>query len=213
MPELAFDCIEVRPLRFAAAPTLTFRLRVADVSRTPIHAIALRVQIRIEPQRRRYQPQESELLAGVFGEPSRWGQTLKPFQFASQSVMVPSFVGACEVELSVPCTYDLEVAAGKYLHALRDGVVPMVLLFSGTVFAKGEQGFWVEQVPWHAEAAYRMPVAVWEDLMDLYFPASAWIRLHRQTVDALLLYKARHAIPTWDAAMDRLLASVSEAGP
>lgn len=213
MPELTFDCVEVRPLRFAAAPTLTFRLRVADVSRTPIHAIALRVQIRIEPQRRRYQPQESELLAGLFGEPSRWGQTLRSFPFASQSVLVPGFVGAGEVELAVPCTYDLEVAAGKYLHALRDGVVPMVLLFSGTVFAKGELGFWVEQVPWHAEAVYRMPVTVWEDLMDLYFPASAWIRLHRETVDALLRYKARHAIPTWDAAMDRLLASVAEDQP
>lgn len=210
MAELTFDCIEVRPLRFSAAPTLIFRLHIADVDRTAIHAIALRVQIRIEPQRRAYDDRESELLAGLFGEPSRWGQTLKPFQFASESVMVPSFVGACEVELPVRCTYDLEVTAGKYFHSLRDGVVPMALLFSGSVFAKGERGFWVEQVPWRAEAAYRMPVTVWEDMMDLYFPASAWIRLHRETVDALLRYKARHAIPTWDAAMDSLLASVGD---
>jgi len=211
MPDLSFDCLEVRPLRFAAAPTLTFRLRVADASKTPIHAIALRVQIRIEPQRRRYDERESELLSSLFGEPSRWGETLRPFQFATESVMVPGFTGSCEVELPVPCTYDLEVAAGKYFHALADGVVPLTLLFSGTVFAKGGQGFWVEQVPWHAEAGYRMPVTVWRELMDRYFPSSAWIRLHRETVDALLRYKGRHAIPTWDAAMEKLLAAASEA--
>ncbi|GAB2998446.1 DUF6084 family protein [Amycolatopsis acidiphila] len=210
MVELSFDCSDVRPMRFAAGPTLQFRLHVADISRTEIHAIALRCQIRIEPQRRRYEPGESELLESLFGDPSRWGQTLKPFQFASVSVMVPSFTGACEVELEVPCSYDLEVAAGKYFHALRDGVVPMALLFSGTVFGKGERGFWIEQVPWHAEASYRMPVRVWGELMDRYFPASSWIRLHRETVDALLRYKARHAIPTWDAAMDTLLAGEAE---
>ncbi|WP_236792780.1 DUF6084 family protein [Amycolatopsis sp. GM8] len=211
MAELTFDCSDVRPMAYAAGPTLRFRLHVADIGRTEIHAIALRCQIRIEPQRRRYEPAEAELLVSLFGDPSRWGQTLKPFQFANVSAMVPGFTGACEVELEVPCTYDLEVAAGKYFHGLRDGVVPLVLLFSGTVFGKGDKGFWIEQVPWHSEASYRMPVRVWRELMDRYFPNSAWIRLHRDTVDELLRFKARHAIPTWDAAMTTLLAN-GEAG-
>lgn len=206
MAELSFDCVDVRALPYAASPTLAFKLRVTELTGQPIHTIALRVQIRIEPQRRRYSEAESELLGVVFGERARWGETLKPFQFTTVSVLVPGFTGTTEVEAEVPCTYDLEVAAGKYFHALADGVVPMVLLFSGTVFGKGEQGFWVELVPWHMQAEYRLPVKVWEELMDRYFPHAAWIKLHKETVDALLKYQARHAIPTWDAAMERLLA-------
>lgn len=206
MAELTFDCIDVRPLRYAASPTLAFKLRISELTSQPIHAMALRVQIRIEPQRRRYSSEESELLNNLFGEPSRWGETLKPFQFTTVSVMVPGFTGATEVDVEVPCTYDLEVAAGKYFHALAEGVVPMVLLFSGTVFGKGGPGFWVEQVPWHTQAECRMPVTVWDELMERYFPHVAWIKLHKETVDALLKYKAKHAIPTWDAAMEQLLA-------
>lgn len=206
MAELTFDCIDVRPLKYAASPTLAFKLRISELTSQPIHAMALRVQIRIEPQRRRYSAEESELLNNLFGEPSRWGETLKPFQFTTVSVMVPGFAGATEVDVEVPCTYDLEVAAGKYFHALAEGVVPMVMLFSGTVFGKGGPGFWVEQVPWHTQAECRMPVTVWDELMERYFPQVAWIKLHKETVDALLKYKAKHAIPTWDKAMEQLLA-------
>jgi hypothetical protein len=206
MAELTFDCIDVRPLKYAASPTLAFKLRISELTGQPVHAMVLRVQIRIEPQRRRYADDESELLTHLFGDRSRWGETLKPFQFTTVSVMVPGFTGATEIDAEVACTYDLEVAAGKYFHALTEGVVPMVLLFSGTVFGKGGPGFWVEQVPWHAQAEYRMPVKVWDELVDRYFPNVAWIKLPKETVDALLKYKARHAIPTWEAAMERLLA-------
>ncbi|MEV6644720.1 DUF6084 family protein [Amycolatopsis sp. NPDC051371] len=206
MAELTFDCIDVRPLKYAASPTLAFKLRISELTGQPVHAMVLRVQIRIEPQRRRYADDESELLTHLFGERSRWGETLKPFQFTTISVTVPGFSGATEVDAEVPCTYDLEVAAGKYFHALTEGVVPMVLLFSGTVFGKGGPGFWVEQVPWHTQAECRMPVTVWDELMSRYFPNVAWIKLPRETVDALLKYKARHAIPTWEAAVEQLLA-------
>jgi hypothetical protein len=206
MAELTFDCIDVRPLKYAASPTLAFKLRISELTGQPVHAMVLRVQIRIEPQRRRYADDESELLTHLFGERSRWGETLKPFQFTTVSVAVPGFTGATEVDAEVPCTYDLEVAAGKYFHALSEGVVPMVLLFSGTVFGKGGPGFWVEQVPWHTQAECRMPVTVWDELMSRYFPNVAWIKLPRETVDALLKYKAANAIPTWEAAIGQLLA-------
>lgn len=208
MAELTFDCVDVEPLRYGIGPALVFKLRITELSGQPIHAMVLRVQIRIEPQRRRYDPAESELLEHLFGEPSRWADTLKPFQFAAVSVMVPGFTGATEVDVEVPCSYDLEVAAGKYLHALSGGVVPMVLLFSGTVFGKGGEGFWVEPVPWHMEAEHRMPIEVWDAMMELYFPRATWIKLDRETLDALLKFKARNAIPTWDAAMTQLLAGV-----
>jgi hypothetical protein len=204
--EFAFDCLNISPARFAASPTLAIRLRIAETTGTAIQAIALRCQIRIEPAGRRYRPDERELLSYLFGEPSRWGRTMRAFQFATVSAMVPSFVGSTELELPLPVSYDLEVTAGKYFHALHDGVIPLSLLFSGTVFGATSAGMSVEPVPWHLEAGYRMPVAVWRELMDAYFPGEAWVRLRRETVDAVTRFQLEHAIPTWDAAVTRLLS-------
>jgi hypothetical protein len=206
MAELRFECRGAVAEPYAAAPTLRFRLRISDSTGAGVHALALRCQLRIEPHHRSYQPAESDRLTYLFGEPARWGETLKPLQLATVSVVLPGFTGSTEADLPVPCSYDLEVAAGKYLHALTDGEVPLLLLFSGTVFVKAGSGFQVEQVPWHAEAQYRLPVSVWRELMDRYFPHSGWLRLHRETIDALLRYKSEHAIPTWDAALTRLVA-------
>jgi hypothetical protein len=213
MGELSFECVDVVPERYGVAPTLLFRLRITEHGGDPIHSIALRCQIRIEPQRREYDESEQAKLADVFGERSRWGQTLRPMQFASVSVLVPGFTGSTEVEVAVPCSYDMEVASGKYFHALERGSVPVVLLFSGTVFGKGDKGFWVRQVPWDDQAMCAMPVTVWQELMNLYFPRSSWLRLHHDTMDALLRYKARHAIPTWDDTIVSLLDAVGEETP
>jgi Family of unknown function (DUF6084) len=209
MAELTFECLGARPDPYGTSPVLLFTLRITEVDGAPVHAVALRCQIRIEPQRRRYDEHEAELLTHLFGERSRWGDTLKPMQFTTVSVMVPSFVGSTEIDVPVPCTYDLEVAAGKYFHSLSDGMVPMALMFSGTVFSKGQTGFWVDQVSWNSDVNYQLPIAVWQGLMNTYFPGEAWIRLSKDTIDALLRYKARHAIPTWDAAMTSLLAKAS----
>jgi Family of unknown function (DUF6084) len=213
MSELVFDCLGAEAERYAAAPTLLFRLRIAETTGETIHAIALRCQIRIEPHRRRYSHDEEERLFDLFGETSRWGDTLKPMQFANLSIMVPRFQGSIEAELPVPFTYDFEVATSKYFHALEDGEIPLLLLFSGTVFAKGATGFSVDQVPWHKEAVYRLPVRLWTELMDLYFPNSAWIRMTRETFDALHGFKSRRALPTWEQAFETLLREAGEAAP
>lgn len=205
MSELVFDCVGAVAERYAAVPTLTLKLRLSETTGAQVHAIALRSQIRILPQRRRYSPAESERLLELFGEPARWGETLKPLQFANLAVMVPGFSGSLEFDLPVPCTYDFEVVSAKYFHALDEGQIPLLLLFSGTVFTKGERGFAVEQVPWHKEASYAMPVQVWREVMDLYFPNSGWIRLRRDTIDHLTRYKAERAIPTWDDAFELML--------
>jgi len=208
MAELSFTCLDVRPEGYAVAPTLLFRLRIEESSGQRVRAIALRCQIRIEPARRGYDEQEAERLLELFGERGRWGDTLKPFQFASASTVVPSFTGSIEVDVAVPCSYDMEVAAGRYFHALKDGEIPFILLFSGTLFADGEQSLWIEQVPWHAETRYRMPVTVWREMMDLHFPASGWLRLRRDTIDALAEFRAARALPTWD---DAIIAVLDEA--
>jgi uncharacterized protein DUF6084 len=210
MSELIFECVEAAPDRYAAAPTLVFQLQISETTGENVHAIALRCQIRIEPQRRRYSHAEEERLVDLFGEPPRWGETLKPFQFGYVTQMVPAFTGRTDVELPVPFTYDLEVAAARYFHSLEDGEIPLLLLFSGSVFSKGQTGFAVEQVPWHKEATYRLPVTVWKELMDLYFPNSAWIRMRRETVDALQRYKSKRVLATWDETVEALLEQANE---
>lgn len=204
--DFGFECVDVRAQPYAASPTLLFQLRITEQTGARVHALALRCQIRIEPQRRRYHGEEAELLVSLFGEPSRWGETLKPMEFGSVSTMVTSFTGTKDIEFPLSCGYDLDVAAGSYFHSLREGEVPFVLLFSGTVFGKGESGFWVEQIPWNLDAHYRMPVDEWTKLMDMYFPEQGWLRLSRSTLDSLQKFKANNAIASWDQVMDRLLA-------
>jgi hypothetical protein len=211
MSDLDITCVDVRPDLYAAVPTLVFRLRLTEATGVRVHAIALRCQIRIEPARRRYDAGEAERLLELFGETPQWADSLKPMQFASTGVMVPSFTGGTEVDVPVPCTYDFEVASAKYFHGLRGGEIPMLLLFSGTAFRRTDDGrFEVEQVPWSLESRYRVPVAVWRELMDRFFPASGWIRLRGGTIDALQRYKARNAFPTWEDAFAALLKQAGE---
>ncbi len=210
MAELSFTCLDVRPEAYAVAPTLLFKLRIDAAGGQRVRAIALRCQIRIEPARRGHSEQEAERLLELFGERGRWGDTLKPFQFANTSTTVASFTDSIEVDVSVPCSYDMEVAAGRYFHALQDGEIPFILLFSGTIFGDGEQSLWIQQVPWHAETRYRMPVAVWRDMMDMHFPGSGWLRLRRDTIDALAEFRAARALPTWDDAVITVLDAARE---
>ncbi len=205
MAELAFDCVDVQSDRYAAGPTLNFRLRIAETTGERVHAIALRCQIRIEPQKRRYAAGEAARLNDLFGDASRWADTLKPLQFANVSVMVPSFSGSVEVDLPVACTYDLEIASTSYFHALEDGEIPLLMLFSGTVFTKGATGFSVTQVPWHKETNYRLAVSEWRSMMDRFFPNSGWLRVSRSTLEALGAFKNARALATWEQALTALL--------
>jgi hypothetical protein len=211
MAELTFGCTEAHAARYAATPTLSFTLTITESTGVRIHAIALRCQIRIEPHRRRYSPTEARRLNDLFGDTSRWADTVKPIQLATVSTMVPGFTSVTETELQVPCTYDLEVASARYLQALDDGTIPLLLLFSGTVFIAQGDTFSVQLIPWSAEASYRMPAAVWQDVVDEHFPGSAWLRCTRETLDALSAFKAVHALPTWDATLGALLAAVGDA--
>ena len=209
MAELVFDCIDVQSDRYAAGPTLNFRLRVAEASGVRVHAIALRCQIRIEPQKRRYAPAEAAGLNDLFGDASRWADTLKPLQFANVSAMVPSFTGSVEIDVPVACTYDLDIASTSYFHALEEGEIPLLFLFSGTMFTKGTTGFSVTQVPWNKEASYRLPVSEWRLMMDRFFPNSGWLRVSRSTLEALRAFKSARALPTWEQTLTVLLDEVA----
>jgi len=203
--DLVFDCTDARADAYAAAPTLVFRLRIAETTGQPIGGIALRAQLRIEPLKRRYSDAEAERVSDLFGERPRWGDTMKPMQFATVALMVPAFSGSVDLDVPVPLTYDFEVATAKYFHGLEDGEIPFVILFSGTTFLNQQGALSIEQIPWHKETAYRLPVALWREAMDLHFPNSAWLRLRRDTLDDLQRFKSRLALPTWDETFEALL--------
>lgn len=209
MTDLAFSVVDVAPEPYAVAPHLRFTLRATESSGQVVHAIALRCQLRIDPARRQYDDTEAEALLDLFGGRERWSSTLTPFLWAETNATVPGFNGEREFELPVSCTYDFEVIAAKYLSALGSGDIPVLLLFSGTVFTRGATGFTVERVPWHLEASYRLPVKVWRQLMDGYFPGSAWIRLPRASLDALVRYKARRGLTSWEQTVEALLEGAS----
>ena len=85
----------------------------------------------------------------------------------------------------MPCTYDFEVAGAKYLHALDAGEIPLLFLFSGTVFTRGEARVHAPSPsPGISRRATACPSQAWRELMDRYFPGGGWLRLSRSSIDA-----------------------------
>jgi Family of unknown function (DUF6084) len=203
-PRLGFTVDSAEAVRHTAAPTVSFRVRVD--SDLPVRSLSLTAQIRIETTRRAYDPIDEERLVELFGERSRWGQTLRSLLWTHAAVVVPPFTGSTTVDLPVACTYDFEVASAKYFHALGDGEVPLAFLFSGTVFYSGENGLLrTALISWDHEAEYRMPISVWKGAIENHFPGSAWIRVRRDVFDRLYAFKAQRSHLTWEAALEDLL--------
>jgi hypothetical protein len=213
MTSIGFEVIDARAEPHAATPTIVFRLSATEANGLVVHALALRCQIRIEPQRRRYSEEEEDRLFELFGETPRWGDSLRPFPWTHVSTTLGGFSGHTEFDLPVECTYDFEVAGAKYLHSLSEGDIPLLLLFSGTVFTRGESGFSAEPIAWDREASYRMPASVWRQVMDLYFPNSGWVRVARDTLDELQRFKSERALATWDQTFELLLKQAGVDGP
>jgi hypothetical protein len=187
MTALTFSVLDIVAEPYTVAPQLTARLQVTETTGTTIHAIALRCQVRIEPQRRGYTEAEEVGLLALFGERSRWRDTLRPFLWMQCTAMVQGFSDQTSLDLTLPCTYDFEVTGSKYLHALREGTIPLALLFSGTIFTRGANGFGVEQV--------------------------AWLRLDRDVIEAVARYRAERGLTSWDATIESLLAAVGQRVP
>ncbi|HWF40453.1 MAG TPA: DUF6084 family protein [Acidothermaceae bacterium] len=205
MADVDFVCTGANPDVSAATPTISLHLNIKETSGARVHALVLRCQLRIEPQRRLYDDREAQAVRDLFGDRSRWGDSLKPIQLAFVNHVVPTFVGEIDVDLALSCSYDFEVAANKYLYALDDGEVPLLMLFSGTIFSGGPADLTVQPVPWHKETSFRLPVEVWKETMEMHFPGSAWLRLGRETFDALHRYRIGQELMTWDDAVERLL--------
>ncbi|MFI5507044.1 DUF6084 family protein [Mycobacterium sp. NPDC051804] len=205
MNDLAFTVVDVAAEQFSVTPRLTARIAITAGEDEPIHAIALRCQIRFEPLRRPYSDEEAVGLVDLFGPRARWAETQRTFLWQHSGAMVQGFTEATEISLPLECTYDFEVAASKYLHALRDGAVPLLFLFSGTVFVHGERGFSVRQVSWECEARHEMPVSVWNELVRIHYPNAGWVRLGHDTISALAEYKSARGMLDFEDAVTTLL--------
>ena len=207
MPDLSFGIEGAEPVRYAVTPMLAFKLRVANANPGElIHSVALRCQIQIDVARRRYTADEQARMRDLFGEPERWSQTLRALLWTHASLIVPGFHGSTLVDLPIPCTFDFNVAATKYFDGLSEGEIPLQFLFSGTIFYADEsESLQICPISWEQEARFRLPVKVWRDMMETYYPNTVWLNLRRDVFDRLNEYKTQHGIPTWEQALDRML--------
>jgi Family of unknown function (DUF6084) len=207
MPDLSFRIEDATVVPFAAAPTLAFRLRIENaIVGEMIHTVALRCQIQIDVTRRRYTLEEQGRMRDLFGEPDRWSQTLRSLLWTHANVVVPSFQGSTTADLPVPCTFDFNVAATKYFEGLTEGEIPLLVMFSGTVFyADADDVLQVMPISWEQETRFKLPVKVWRDMMDSYYPNCIWLSLRRDVFERLYQYKMQHGIPTWEQALEKVL--------
>lgn len=210
LPELEFSVLGAGVERHAAVPTLRFDLQV-EAGDTSIQSLSLNVLVRIVATRREYDSTEQERLFELFGAPRDWGRSLRTLTWSRASFVVPSFEGVERTDLCVPCSYDFDVAATKYLHALGDGSIPLEFLFSGSVFYRGPGGaLRTVRLSWEKECRYDLPVRAWRETMDTYFPNSAWLRVRNDVFDRLRAFRSAQGLPTWEATLEALLPEADE---
>jgi hypothetical protein len=205
IPQLRFSVEGGEPLAHAAVPTVVLALTVERTGGHPVRSATIGVRVDIAPARRAYDAETEGRLVELFGTPDRWGTTLRAIGWSRTTVLAGPFHDRATVELPLPCSYDFDVAAAKYLDALRDGDIPLDLMFSGSVLYDSGGCIQAAPIPWDREATFRLPVRAWRTSMDAAFGDTAWLRVPRDTFDRLSAYRAHNAYTTWEAAIDSLL--------
>jgi Family of unknown function (DUF6084) len=204
--DLDFEVLGARPVKYAAAPMLTLDLKISEIGDREVYMVALTIQLMIDPARRRYDDATRERLVELFGAPDRWAVTTRSLVWAQLDVVVTAFKGSTTVSVPISCQYDLELAAAKYLHSLPDGEAPLALHFNGMVYYPGENGgLQIVLIPWSKSIDFRMPVSVWRETIEHYYPATAWIAVRTDTFEALQREKLSRGLATLDACVSALL--------
>ncbi len=213
MPDLLFRIPEVKAVPFAATPTLSAQLHIANtVMNETVQSVALNCQVQIQPLGRAYTALEEARLLDLFGERERWARTMKPMLWMNTVLRVPPFTGKTSVELTLPCSLDFEVAANKYFYGLDAGSIAVFVMFSGTIFYTGVDGaVQITQIPWDREASFQLPVETWKKAVDAHYGNSVWLRLPKDAFDRLYRYKVARGIPLWETAIARLLDDAERA--
>lgn len=211
MPDINFNITGVRSASSGMTPLMVFDLQIDNQPEDEhIQSILLQTQIRIESTRRRYSEAARERLVELFGPSKDWGRTLRDMLWTNESTTVSAFTGSTTVELSVPCTFDMNIAAAKYFYGIDEGEIPLIFLFTGTIFYSSSGRVLIQRISWESECRYRMPIERWNVLMNEHYPNSAWMYLDRDVFDRLYAYKQRNGFTSWDATVTRLLAAVDD---
>jgi len=210
MPDLDFRVTGVEAAARGLVPLLIFNLEATNTpAEEVIQSATIQAQIQFQCPQRAYNETEKEKLVELFGTPERWGQTLRNRLWTHASTTLGTFSGRTTARVAVPCTFDLNVSAAKYFYALEEGDVPLLFLFSGTVFYSAQDGrLQMQRISHEKECGWRMPVNVWRELMEEHWPNSAWITLHREVFDRLYEFKRRSGFATWEQTVEKLLADV-----
>ncbi len=204
--DLDFAVLGARPVKYAAAPMLTLDLQVTETGGREVYMVALTIQLMIEPARRSYDDATRHRLVELFGAPERWAVTTRSLVWSKLDVLVPAFTGTTTVTVPIACHYDLELAAAKYLHSLPDGDAPLALHFNGMIYYPGEdRGLQMVLIPWSKSIDFRMPVSVWQETIEHYYPGTSWIALRADTFEALQREKLTRGLATLDACVSALL--------
>jgi hypothetical protein len=171
----------------------------------------LQVQIRIEAAHRDYNAREREGLSELFGAEADWSRTLRGLLWTTASLPVSVIAASCTVDLPLPCSYDYGIAVTKYFEGVEDGYAPLLLLFGGSVFFRDRDGdLQIAQIAHHKEAGYRLPVGLWRQMIDHFYPDTVWLPFSRETFGELNIYKRRLGLATPQEALRRLVAGQSE---
>jgi hypothetical protein len=216
LAELAFAIAGMRVVPFAASPAITMDVAVENRSAgVRIESILLRAQVRIEPQKRRYSSGEKERLHEIFGGPTVWDQGLRPMLWVNAMTVVSAFEERTTTAIDLPCTYDLSAASAKYFAGLETGTVPLVALFSGTVFQSTADprsspeprasSMSAHPLSWTHEARFALPISVWKEAIESCHPGRAALVMQREVLDRLQAYRRREGLATTDEALERLL--------
>jgi hypothetical protein len=207
MPDLQFEIISAEVKPYAAVPTLAFYLQIKNgVENEQVYAVALKCQLMIEAVKRRYNEDDKNRLYELFGDHTRWDETLRTIFWQIINVPVPSFMNKTVIEINVPCSEELRIAAGKYFYAVREGSVPLNFLFSGTLFYQSKNDeLQISLIPWEKEARYQMPTVLWQTLMDSHFPGSRWLQIHKDVYEKLVEYKSMTKYATIEDCLENIL--------
>ena len=211
-PDPEFAILGARTVRYAAAPMLALDLQVSEPSGRQVYMIALTIQLMIEPARRRYDDATRERLVELFGAPERWAVTTRSLVWSKLDVLVPAFTGSTTVSVPIACHYDLELAAAKSLPSLPDGEAPLALHFNGMIYYPAEDGgLQMVLVPWTKSIEFRMPVSVWQETIEHYYPNTGWVALRSETLEALQREKLTRGLATIDACVEQMLGEARRA--
>ncbi|WP_314173166.1 DUF6084 family protein [Streptomyces winkii] len=207
IPDLEFAVTGVRALPDAAVPTLAFRLAIGRTGGGRVRSVSLTTDVRIAVAHRRYERADRLVMARLFGQPEQWATSMRPLTWARISTVVPPFDVRTETDLAVPCSRDMELAVTSYFHGVRDGEIPLELLFSGTVFHDGPDGrLRTAQISWTKDAACRLPAGLWHEATGRYGGGTSWLPLSPATYGELIAHRDRHALTGWDETVADLLA-------